>query len=94
MDKRHLTYEELERYIEDTDFSEEYMLFCEPLMVHLEMCALCRERLDKLLLLSTLTKEAYMASALNLVQHETKIHRKIAALRLQMMDEEQRMEEV
>ena len=94
MEKRHLTYEELERYIEDTDFSEEYMMFCEPVMEHLDRCALCRERLDKLMLLSTLTEDAYMASALNLVQQETKIRRTIAALRLQVMNEEQRMEEV
>ena len=94
MEKGHLTYEELERYIEDTDFSEEYMMFCEPLMAHLDTCALCRDRLDKLVLLSTLTEDSYMASALNLVQQETRIRRKIVALRLGMMAEEQRMAEV
>ncbi len=94
MEKGHLTYDELERYAEDTDFSEDYMMFCEPLMAHLDTCALCRDRLDKMVLLSTLTEDAYMASALNLVRQEEQIRRKIVALRLGMMTKEQRMAEV
>ncbi|MBQ7955324.1 MAG: hypothetical protein IJ282_06195 [Lachnospiraceae bacterium] len=94
MEKGHLTYEELERYAEDTDFSEEYMMFCEPLMAHLDTCELCRERLDKMLLLSTMTKEADMALALNLVRQETQIRRKIVALRLGMMAKDRRMAEI
>lgn len=94
MEKGHLTYEELERYAEDTDFSEEYMMFCEPLTAHLDTCALCRDRLDKLVLLSTLTEDANMGAALNLVRQEAQIRSKIVALRLRMMAEEQRMAEV
>ena len=88
MEKGHLTYEELERYVEDTDFSEEYMMFCETLMTHLDTCVLCRDRLDKLQLLSTLTEDAYMVSSLNLVRREAQIRRKIVALRLQLMAED------
>lgn len=94
MEKGHLTYEELERYVDDTDFSEEYMRFCEPVMAHLDTCAVCRDRLDKLVLLSTLTEDVHMASALKLVQQEEQIRRKIVALRLGMMAKEQRMAEV
>lgn len=94
MEKGHLTYEELERYAEDNDFSEDYMIFCEPLMAHLDTCAFCRDRLDKFVLLSTLTEEKSMASSLNLVRQETQIRRKMVALRLKMMAEEQRMTEV
>ena len=94
MEKGHLTYEELERYIDDTDFSEEYMIFCEPLMAHLDTCALCRDRLDKLMLLSTLTEDAHMGSTLKLVGQEAQVRRKIVALRLKMMAEEQRMAEI
>ena len=94
MEKGHLTYEELERYVDDTDFSEEYMRFCEPVMAHLDTCAVCRDRLDKLVLLSTLTEDVHMASALKLVQQEEQIRRKSVALRLGMMEKEQRMAEV
>lgn len=94
MEKGHLTYEELERYAEDTDFSEEYMMFCEPLMAHMDTCAACRERLDKLVLISALTEDAYMASALKLVRQEAEIRRKIVALRLGMMAKEQYMARV
>ena len=94
MEMGHLTYEELERYVEDKDFSEDYMRFCEPLMAHLDICAFCRDRLDKLVLLSTLTEDAAMASSLNLVRQEAQIRCKIIALRLGMMAEEQRIKEV
>lgn len=44
MEQGHLTYEELERYAKDNDFSEEYLMFCEPIMTHLDTCTLCRDR--------------------------------------------------
>ena len=94
MEKGHLTYEELERYASDTDFSEEYMVFCEPLMEHLDTCPLCRDRLDKLVLISTLIEDTYLAYGLNLVKKEEQIRRKIVALRLSMIAKEQRMAEV
>lgn len=92
MEKGHLTYKELEQYIEDTDFSESYMRFCEPITAHLDTCASCRDKLDKLFLLSTLTEDACMGSALNLVRQEEQICRKIAALRGSGTAEGQRME--
>ena len=94
MEKGHLTYEELERYASDTDFSEEYMVFCEPLMEHLDTCPLCRDRLDKLVLISTLMEDTYLAYGLNLVKKEEQIRRKIVALRLSMIAKEQRMAEL
>ena len=93
MGKGHLTYEELERYVKDKDFSEDYMIFCEPLMAHLDGCALCRDRLDKLMFLSALTEDSNMASALELVRQEEQIHRKITALRLGRMAEKQSLVE-
>lgn len=81
MENGHLTFEELERYADDTDFSEDYMMFCEPLTGHLDTCSLCRDRLDKLVLLSELTADANIWAALNLVRQEEQIRHKIAQLK-------------
>ena len=94
MEKGHLTYEELERYIDDTDLSEEYLCFSEPLTAHLDACELCSKRLEKMLCLSQLLEEEQFLPAMKLVKKEEQIRRSILALRLEMMAEEQRILEV
>ena len=94
MQREHLTYEELERYLDDNDLSEEYLCWSEPITEHLDTCAVCRERLDKMLFLSQLLDENNMADVMHLVKKENEIRRRQVALRLELMAEEQRMMEV
>ena len=94
MENGHLTYEEIERYTMEADLSEEYLCFSEPLTAHLDACALCRGRLDKMLLLTELWEEENISATINLVRKEEKLRRKVLALRLEIMAEEQRMLEV
>ena len=91
---KHLTYEELERYIDDTDFSQEYLLWSEPMTEHLDMCVACRERLDKLFLLSELTRDENIVPSVRLISRETQLRARMVALRLEIMAENQRMLEV
>lgn len=94
MQREHLTYEELERYIDDNDLSEEYLCWSEPITEHLDDCAFCRQQLDNLFLLSELMDEKNMPDAMRLVGKEEEIRRKQVALRLEIMAEEERMKEV
>lgn len=94
MQREHLTYEELEQYMDDSDLSEAYLCWSEPITEHLDTCAVCRERLDKMFLLSQLLDEKNVADAMHLVRREEEIRRKQVALRLELMAEEKRMLEV
>jgi len=94
MRKEHLTYEELERYIDDSDLSQEYLCWSEPVTEHLDACVACRERLDKLFLLSELTGGENIATSMRLVSREKQLRTRAVALRLEIMAENQRMLEV
>lgn len=94
MRDEHLTYEELERYMDDADLSQEYLLWSEPVTEHLDMCAVCRERLDKLFLLSELCRDENIESSMRLVSREMQIRARAVALHLEIMAENQRMLEV
>lgn len=94
MRDEHLTYEELERYIDDSDLSQEYLLWSEPVTEHLDVCPACRERLDKLFLISELSRDENIVSSMRLVSREKQIRVRAVALRLEIMAENQRMLEV
>lgn len=94
MRDEHLTYEELERYMDDTNLSQEYLGWSEPVTEHLDTCAVCRERLDKLFLLSELSRDENIVSSVRLVSQEKQIRARVVALRLEIMAENQRMLEV
>ena len=94
MHNEHLTYEELERYMDDTDFSQEYLCWSEPVTEHLDACAVCRECLDKLFLFSELSKDENIETSVRLVSREEKIRMRAVALRLEIMAESRRMLEV
>lgn len=94
MRDEHLTYEELERYIDDTDLSREYLLWSEPVTEHLDVCAACRDRLDKLFLLSELTGDENIVPSIRLVSRESQVRTQAVALHLEIMAENQRMLEV
>jgi len=94
MRDEHLTYEELERYIDDTELSQEYLLWSETMTEHLDMCAVCRKRLDKLFLLSELSREENIERSIRLVGREAQMRTRVVALRLEIMAENQRMLEV
>ena len=94
MRDEHLTYEELERYMDDTDLSQEYLLWSEAVTEHLDTCAVCRERLDKLFLLSELSRDENIELSMRLVSREAQVRARAVALRLEIMAENRRMLEV
>lgn len=94
MQNGHLTYEELERYTIQDDFSEEYLCFCEPVTAHLDECKICRKRMDTMLLISELIEGEKMPAALRMVKTEEELRRIIISLRMEMHAKEQRMLEV
>lgn len=94
MQREHLTYEELERYTDESDLSEEYLCWSEPITEHLDHCAICRGRLDKMFFLSQLLDENNFSEAMQLAGKEEEIRRRQVALCLEIMAEEERMKEV
>ena len=83
----HLSYEELEKYMDETDLSESYLCWSEQMTEHLDACKDCRERLEKLFLLSELWKEENAAGAIRLVGKEEELEREIVALGLKRKEE-------
>ena len=87
MQEAHLSYEELEKYMDETDLSESYLCWSEQMTEHLDTCKYCRERLEKLFLLSELWKEENVAAAIRLVGKEEELEREIVALGLKRKEE-------
>lgn len=82
MQEAHVSYEDLEKYMDDTDLSESYLCWSEQITEHLSDCMHCRERLDKMILLSELLKEENMAATVRLVGKEEELQRELADLRI------------
>lgn len=94
MQEAHLSYEELEKYMDESDLSESYLYWSEQVTEHLDICEHCRKRLDKMFMISELWKEENIEASVRLVGKEEDIKRKIIALRLEVMAEKQWMLEV
>ena len=87
--RTHLTIEDLKKYIDTTDMSEEYLVWLEDVSGHLETCEVCQKKLQKAIMLENTLEEESFGSLLRLAEHEEEIRRSIVACKLQMMYEEE-----
>lgn len=86
--RTHLTIEDLQKYINTSDMSEEYLLWMEEISDHLETCEVCQKNLEKVIMLENTLQEESFGSLLKMAEHEDDIRRSIVACKLQMMYQE------
>jgi len=91
---QHLNYEEMERYLNEEDLSEEYLLWLEPVMEHLDSCDSCREKINQLMWISEMCNEKITENCLGLLREEEKVRQEIVAYQLEKAIQDARMKEV
>ena len=69
----HLTAEEIIKYMDTSDLSEEYMLWMEDVSDHLLTCYSCHQRLCQALLTESVCEEGGLEIGLRLLAREEKI---------------------
>ncbi|MBQ7776644.1 MAG: hypothetical protein IJ379_12060 [Lachnospiraceae bacterium] len=94
MQQKHLTYGDLEQYLDTTDVSEEYLCRIESVMQHLDECEHCQKLLQRMLLISSVCDEDNIAGGLAVLKEESVIRRELFALRIEMAEQDERMQEL
>ena len=89
----HLTIEDLEKYMDTSDLSEEYLLWMEGINQHLEECEKCQKLLDKVVELECVCDENNFADLLKLAQKEEEIRRNMVACKLLQMCQSEETQE-
>jgi len=82
-DMKHLSFEDMERYLAEDDSTEEYLCWLEPVMEHLAVCGECAVKVSRLMLFSEILDEE--AFAFSLVGKEQEVRRKYVAAKLELM---------
>lgn len=73
----HLTVEEIIKYIDTSDLSEEYLLWMEEVSEHLLTCDECQRRLRRALIVDSICEDGGLEEGLRLLAEEEKIREKI-----------------
>ena len=94
MNERHLTRNDLQKYMDTSDLSEAYLLWMEQVTEHLLECPKCQAALQKLMLIDSICEEESCAEALELATQEEAVRRDLLIAKLQQMQEQARMAEV
>lgn len=81
----HLTIEDLEKYMDTSDLSEEYLLWMEGINQHLDECERCQKLLDKAIEIEYVCEEENFADMLKLAEREEEIRRNMVACKLMQM---------
>lgn len=88
MQREHLTYEDLEQYLNATDLSETYLCWAEHVMGHLDECEQCQKQMQQMLLISSVCDQDNLESGLFALEKEEDIRRKWSFLRMEMQKQE------
>lgn len=91
--RTHLTWEEIEKYLDTADETEEYLLWMEKVSHHIETCELCEKRIQKALITETMLQEENLGKMLKLAQQEEDIRRNILICKLYQMSLEKKIDE-
>lgn len=94
MRDKHLTAEEIMKYMDASDLSEEYLLWMEETTEHLQACGVCQERLHRAMTAESVCEEEGLAAGLELMEHEEEIRRNILIAQLSRMREQERIAEL
>lgn len=94
MREKHLTSEEMIKYLDASDLSEEYMLWMEETAGHILTCAVCQGKLNRALAVESVCDEEGLAAGLGLMEHEEEIRKNILVAHLLRMQEQARIAEL
>ena len=83
----HLTVEEIKKYINKNDLTEEYLLWLEKATQHLDDCAICRKRVQEAILIEEMCEENNIADVLKFAAQEEDIRKSITELKKQYQRE-------
>ena len=89
----HLTLEEIKKYIDDPNMSEEYLLWLESVSEHIEECETCQKRIHKAIVTDALLEEDSMKEMFRLVNQEEDIRRNIVICKLYQMAQDAGIQE-
>ena len=92
--EKHLSVEDIEKYMTTSDLSEDYLLWFESVTEHLNECEKCRNALQRAIALESLNEEEGLCEALKLAEQEEEIRRSIVICKLLQMQQQDRMAEV
>lgn len=94
MRDKHLTAEEIIKYMDASDMSEDYLLWMEEATEHMEVCDVCQERLHRAMTIESVCEEEGFAAGLKLMEHEEEIRGNILIAHLSRMQEQERIAEL
>lgn len=94
MRDKHLTSEEIMKYMDASDMSEEYMLWMEETAEHILTCDVCQEKLNRAMTAESICDEEGLAAGLKLMEYEEEIRRNILIAHLARMREQERIAEL
>lgn len=94
MRDKHLTSEEIMKYMDASDMSEEYMLWMEETAEHILTCDVCQEKLNRAMTAESICDEEGLAAGLKLMEYEEEIRRNILIAHLTRMREQARIAEL
>lgn len=86
--RTHLTWEEIEKYIDTSELSEEYLLWMETVSEHLDACKICQKRIQKAVAIEAALEKENFGQMLELAQQEEEIRRNILICKLYQMSQD------
>lgn len=94
MRDKHLTSEEIIKYMDASDLSEDYLLWMEETAEHILTCDVCQEKLNRAMTAESICDEEGLAAGLKLMEYEEEIRRNILITHLYRMREQARIAEL
>lgn len=94
MRDKHWTSEEIIKYMDASDLSEEYMLWLEDASEHILTCGICQEKLNRAMTIESVCDEEGLAAGFSLMEHEEEIRKNILIAHLSRMQEQARIAEL
>lgn len=94
MRDKHLTSEEIIKYMDASDMSEDYLLWMEETAEHILTCDVCQEKLNRAMTAESICDEEGLAAGLKLMEYEEEIRKNILITHLNRMQEQTRIAEL
>lgn len=94
MRDKHLTSEEIIKYMDASDLSEDYLLWMEETAEHILTCDVCQEKLNRAMTAESICDEEGLAAGLKLMEYEEEIRKNILITHLYRMREQTRIAEL
>lgn len=90
----HFTIEDFEKYMDTNDMSEEYLLWYQEKVAHLDQCPMCQKIADRMLQLEAVSAEENWADGMALLEQEEAVRSRLVAQKLILAGQEERMRQV